>query len=118
MKVKLLEPIEGFEDVAEYRSPRKGDFYYQQFARDVRQARMDNEYGYAFCLTPIKRWRPATIDDAVRAIRGELIVARFRNHETSQWKQSELVGFINQGEYKWMAKEPFAGFYNCEVLDA
>lgn len=116
MKVKLLEPIAGFEDVAEYRVPQEQE----RFARE------DGRVYTAFTkhpreelvVTPIKRWRQATIDDAVRAIRGELVVARFRNHDTSEWKQSELVGFLSHGDYRWMAKEPFVGFCKCEVLDA
>ena len=118
MKVKLLEPIEGYEDVAEWRHPQQGEYYLSQTERCLTKASHNFTCVCYLVLTTVKRWRKATIDDAVRAIKGEVVVARFRNHETSEWKQSRLVGYFTASDYKWMADSPAAGFFRCEVLDA
>ena len=114
MKVKLLEPIEGFEDVAEYRVPQEQE----RFVRDDRAVyrAFSKHPRLELVLTPIKRWRPATIDDAVRAIKGDRVVARFWDSQDSEWLQGFLAGFRDGVDCKWLTR--CNEYSKCEVLDA
>ena len=115
MKVKLLEPIDGFEDVAEYRVPVNGERYMNARNGNIEVAIKGGDL-MRLVLTPIKRWRPATIDDAVRAIKGAMVVARFRDRDTHDWQEGELSGYAKNREYKWASHA--AAWNYCEVLDA
>ena len=117
MKVKLLEPIEGYEDVAVYRLPQTGDMYWNRQARSVTRASKshDARCEWQLVLTPIKLWRPATIDDAVRAIKGETVVARFSD-DGQEWLQGYLHGYRKDVAYQWESQT--SEYRYCEVLDA
>ena len=115
MKVKLLTPIEGFEDVAEYRCGKMNEPYLSEDGT-LNIAPVDLEYP-RIVLTPIKRWREATIEDAMKAINGENIIARFRENEAYSWRECVLTGFLLHRKNKvWYAMD--RGYNQCEVLDA
>ena len=113
MKVKLLETIEGFEDVAEYRIPKEGERFVRSCGRvfPTFNAHPKEE----LVLTPIKRWRKATIDDAVRAIEGENVEVRFSNNGV-EWLSGYLHGYRKDTNYSWLSKT--GNYTHCEVLDA
>ena len=117
MKVKLLTPIEGFEDVAEYRIPKDGEFFYwEAVGKVVAFERKTHAWRAWLVLSPVKRWREATIDDVVRAIKGEKVVARFRDADKQDWHGSELNGYVRGRTHNWASiKNTWA---QCEVLDA
>lgn len=113
MKVKLLEPIEGFEDVAEYRVPKDGEAVYSSEYNTVTAG--VHWIDEKLVLTPTKRWRPATIDDAVRAIKGAMVVARFSD-DGQEWLQGYLHGYRKDVAYQWESQT--SEYRYCEVLDA
>lgn len=117
MKVKLLEPIEGFEDVAELRLPNSNEpFWWDAFNKVDLFDRKVHAFRAWLVLTPIKRWRPATIDDVCRAIRGETVGARFRNYDSETWEVCEICGYDKKDSLPWRSRSQC--FIQCEVLDA
>lgn len=120
MKVKLLEPVPGYEEIAEVRVPMKGDHYFNPHIREVTVANSDHSKSMdsrQVVLTPVKQWRAATLEDGIRAIRGETIVARFRNWSTEDWHDGELATvWPEPGETRW-GKRGSCSWLFCEVLD-
>ena len=115
MRVKLLEPIEGFEDVAEWRPPQQGEYFFSGAENKATVASFSFKRDFQLVLTPIKRWRPATIDDAVRAIKGETVVARFSD-DGQEWLQGYLHGYRKDVACQWESQT--SEYRYCEVLDA
>jgi len=118
IKVKLLEPIEGYSDIAEYRRVMEGDFYFNSLSEEFIQASGDfPRHGYGLVLTPIPKWRPATLEDGIRAIRGETIKARFREGINNGWSEGELATvWPEPHETRW-GKRNSGSWRYCEVLD-
>lgn len=116
MKVKLLEPIEGFEEVAEWRHPKQGEYFFSGVEKKPTVACFSFKTDYQLVLTQIRRWRPATIDDAVRAIKGEMVVARFWDSRDSEWLEGYLIGYRNTANPEWLTR--CNKYRKCEVLDA
>lgn len=69
-----------------------------------------------FIVRMKRTWRPATIEDAVRAIRGEVVEARFRDIEFNQWEEYRLKGYVAGNDFPW--KTCFSAFNYCEVLES
>jgi hypothetical protein len=113
IKVKLLEPIEGYSDIAEYRRPLKGEVYYGTCGPT--HCELDMSRAPWLVLTPLPKWRPATLEDAIRAIKGEKVKARFRDNTGYDWHESELTGCTRQGKLTWHALRDRWAY--CEVLD-
>lgn len=68
-----------------------------------------------FDWKPSKIWRPATIEDAMKAINGENIIARFRENEAYSWRECVLTGLLLHRKNKvWYAMD--RGYNQCEVL--
>lgn len=117
MRVKLLEPIEGFEDVAEWRVPEDGEVVYSSEYNTVTAG--VNWIDEKLVLTPIKRWRPATIDDAVRVSKGAEIYARFCEKDRDDWMtECLLTGLLIRRDKRHVWYSQYRGFDICEVLDA
>lgn len=112
IKVKLLEPIEGYSDIAEWRIPLNGE----TAIREDGVAAKHWGYSYAsLVLTPIPKWRPATLEDAIRAIKGETVEARFKDKDSTVWQESELVGYDRVDKYPF--RSITTCYEECEVLD-
>jgi hypothetical protein len=120
MKVKLLEPIQGYEDEAEIRCVKSGEYFvdYTTGVANVNQWSISSiSTGRALVLTKKKQWRPATVEDGVRAIRGEKVVARFRHWTTVPWKEGELATVWPEAyETRWGMRNSCSYLF-CEVLD-
>lgn len=67
------------------------------------------------------RWRPATIEDAIRALRGEAVECRVRDTEDQDWSYRTLVGSSGLGSgWPWFCTEgetrsPLIMYKFCEV---
>ena len=117
MRVKLLEPIEGFEDVAEWRPPQQGEYFFSGAENKATVASFSFKRDFQLVLTPIKRWRPATVEDLLPIQNGEKVKARFRDSSDQEWVVSELTGYIKDSTHPWY-KIGVIGYSFCEVLDA
>jgi hypothetical protein len=119
MKVKLLEPIEGYEEIAELRLPKKGESYLSRLTQTIRVAKQDHSSFEkdVLVLTVIPKWRPATVEDGIRAIRGEKIVARFRNWTTEAWLYGELATVWPEAKGTRWGMRDSCSYLFCEVLD-
>ena len=113
IKVKLLEPIEGYSDIAEYRRPLKGEVYYGPCGPI--HCELEMSLAPWLVLTPIPKWRPATLEDAIRAIKGETVKARFKDKHDRIWKECELTGYDKVDKYPFRAITTC--YEECEVLD-
>lgn len=60
------------------------------------------------------QWRPATIDDAIRAIRGETVECRVRDGDKCDWYETSLAGCYRVLSHQWVASNEMAYKY-CEV---
>lgn len=115
MKVEIDVPLAGLPAdrklshvVAKY--PQGGDYYLNGDEW--------TEVVINFCTTrivarfePIETWRPVTIEDAVKALRGEQIAVRFCDHVGDKWSHGLLSGSngIQIGRYPlypWSVRHP------------
>ena len=75
----------------------------------------DPSKGQYFILERVERWRPATVEDVIRSLKGEEVVVRFADSDR-EWKAGRrLKGVSTTGIYEW-----FDGQFCwelCEVLD-
>lgn len=63
---------------------------------------------------PEPKWRPATIEDAIRAIRGETVKCRVRNDGTKNgWENAELKGHAAGWGSPWFTH--CDNWHCCEV---
>ena len=114
MKVKLLEPVPGYEEIAEYRRPVKDEPILTTCGVEPSTHSHLTPW---IVMTPIKRWRAATLEDGIRAIRGETIIARFRNWSTEDWHKGKLATvWPEPGGTRW-GKRGSCSWLFCEVLD-
>lgn len=117
IKVKLLEPIEGYSDIVEYRMVGPKEWYFNTTSGDPTYSTFGHSYSEPFqlVLTPIPKWRPATLEDAIRAIKGETVKARFKDTHDRIWKECELTGYDKVDKYPFRAITTC--YEECEVLD-
>lgn len=108
-----FEVPEGYELAGEYRVPEIGEWYVSPYG-DANHATLKGKYPRAI-LRPTPKWRPATVEDAIRALRGETVKARFRDCPDKNWRESNLTGMVSQLPYPWGSTEECYRF--CEVLD-
>jgi hypothetical protein len=120
MKIKLLEPIEGYEEEAEYRTLAPSEC--KHFTMDGKQVLFGASAREVFVLTPKKQWRAATIKDAIDALNGEKIFARFKHKRSvdDQWiVQDFLAGVVRGGDaLHWHSQCRLPGdngYAYCEV---
>lgn len=67
-------------------------------------------------LVKIESWRPATVDDAIRAIKGEDVPCRVSDVEAGGdggWTYTYLTGYDIADELKW--RTPASTWLICEV---
>lgn len=119
IKVKLLEPIEGYSDIAEYRRVRAKEWYFNTMANEPTYS----SFGHGpsepllLVLTRIPKWRPATLEDAIRAIKGEKIKARFREGINDDWSEGELATVWPEKQGIRWGRRGGGTWRYCEVLD-
>lgn len=72
--------------------------------------------GQYLILSPIERWRPATVEDVIRSLQGESVIARFRWRASDEWCGGKLCGLREYDKYEtWLCQH--MGWRECEVLD-
>lgn len=72
--------------------------------------------GQYVIISPIERWRPATVDDVIRSLQGQDVDARFRGPATNQWVGGKICGFREYDKYgRWLCQHK--SWEHCEVLD-
>ena len=114
MKVKLLEPIEGYEDVAEYRKIAPSEC--NHFTMDGKQVVFGASAREVFVLTPKQQWRPATVHDVVDVVSGLEVKARFRDDAAHEWLVSRLIGVESIEGVTRFASGSRTFWRYCEVL--
>lgn len=115
MKVEIdLPEIEGFEYTGEWRSPLKGEWY--THGDGVIQAAFDHTRTCSMILRKVEKWRPATLDDVIRVLRGECVPARFRDTSKQDWVYGYLMGGVRDVAPSWMSPSGFRWLY-CEVKE-
>lgn len=109
-----FEVPEGYELTGEFRVPREDEYFVnsngkleQQWAGLIDQPRA--------ILRPALKWRPATVEDAIRALQGNTTRARFRDRPDQRWKESHLRGMVSQSDWPWGSDDE--NYKVCEVLD-
>lgn len=119
-----LEIPEGYE-VVEMRDVRKGDVYMPNFTPNYLIAAGDHNNGYKYpILRKTEQWRPATVADAIRALQGQTIKARFRDFIDREFILGSLVGVVPGSRFPWGSRASdseggsvFENYAYCEVLD-
>jgi hypothetical protein len=69
-------------------------------------------------LAPVEVWRPATVEDAIRALRGEMVECRVWDGLSNHKANAVLVSYAPGCPYPWSAfVDHDIRFYDrCEVL--
>lgn len=121
VEIDLQGPPVGYEYTGEYRAPKVGEPYINPFnAGLVSKASSDHPYP-RFILREVTKWRDATVEDAIRAIRGEKVVARMRDAIDDEWKMGErLIGYISGAEHPWVCGIHFGAdsrYKYCQVQE-
>jgi hypothetical protein len=62
-----------------------------------------------------KFWVDATAADVARAMNGETVEARFRDHETDPWSDQMLAGWIEGEEHQWRSTAIGGRWNYCQV---
>ena len=114
VKIKLLTPIEGFEDEAEFRPAKCGEM----FLRDCNSAptlAIVDFMAYGLVLTPCKQWRPATKQDVIDSLAGIKFPTRVRDSDSDEWtlSKSGLCGYRHNDELPWVTSS--FSWAQCEV---
>ena len=105
---------EGYEMTGELRCPEGGEWFLDSNGRPE----LTRGFGYnihRIILRPAPKWRPATVEDAIRALRGNAIPARFRDRPDQRWEESHLRGMVSQSDWPWGSDDE--NYKVCEVLD-
>lgn len=70
-------------------------------------------------LTPVEVWRPATVEDAIRALRGEIVKCRCWDNNYNEKIEGTLTGKIPTDIFPWGAVTGHGNscYTHCEVLD-
>ena len=63
---------------------------------------------------PEPQWRPATVEDAIKALRGEVIEARFKYTADTHYIKSKLRAYYPIGKMNWISSNGVL-FEICEV---
>ena len=116
VKIKLLEPIDGFEDEAEFRPVKLGETYLDNDGHAYEASfSKDGDYYHAVVLTPCKQWRPATKQDVIDSLSGIEFPIRVRDRDSDEWLHSEygLCGYRHDDEFPWVTSS--FSWAQCEV---
>jgi len=105
---------DGWEMTGELRCPVKNEWFLNSNG-DPELTRCE-QYGlHRIILRPAPKWRPATVEDAIRALQGNAIRARFRDRPDQRWTESHLRGMVSQSDWPWGSDDE--NYKVCEVLD-
>ena len=90
MKVEIeLPEIEGFEKIAEFRRPKKGERFWDGF--DVLEAGYTHDIP-RLILKPVEKWIVPTMEYLQKYYRwGELVEARFKDFRDIDWEYGYLT---------------------------
>lgn len=104
-----------------YGQPKKGDMYLESSGNWV-QSGVDFVHANRLIadLAPVEVWRPATVDDAIRALRGETVKCRVWDGVSEHKVNAVLTSYAPGCPYPWAAEfvDHDIRFYDhCEVLD-
>lgn len=107
------EVPEGYEMTGELRGPRHGEYFLNS---DGNAEECYTSFGmHRIILRKTERWRPATVADAIRALQGQTVKARFRDFHNRDWIPNVLMGAVPGSAYPWGS--PNENYRHCEVLD-
>lgn len=104
-----------------YGQPKKGDMYLESSGNWV-QSGVDFVHANRLIadLAPVEVWRPATTEDAIRALRGETVRCRGWDGNGNEKWMGVLTGKIPTDVYPWGVTTDSYGsscYTHCEVLD-
>jgi len=119
MRIKLLDPIEGYEDEAEFRQVRSGEHFivYASGVPAITEWKFQRKSdGVAIVITPKKQWRSATVQDVVNVVSGLEVKARFRDDASHEWNESRLIGVESVEGVTRFASNSRTFWRYCEVL--
>jgi len=118
MKIKLLEPIEGYEEIAELRPAKKHDvIYFAQENRVMVFCGDEQDCVLSIILTPLKQWRPVRDEDVLRAIKGERVQARFMHfNQNGTPFYGDLIGAKCVNNAPHLIASTGVDYPFCEVL--
>jgi hypothetical protein len=114
MRIKLLEPIEGFEEEAEIKAPV-----------DLEPWTLDGKtihhgecaVNWAVVLTYKKEWRPVRDEEVLKAIRGQRVQARFMHFKQNCAPfYGDLTGAKCVNNAPHLIASDGAAYPFCEVL--
>jgi hypothetical protein len=116
VKVTLGMPeVEGYEYTGEFRKIVDGELYLNDGM--VRHGRTCGQYPV---LRKIDRWRSATVEDAIRALQGIRIEARFWDSalHPAEKTYGVLASFVPSFRYPWIREGVQPGCFRfCEVKE-
>jgi hypothetical protein len=116
IRLKLLVPIEGFEEEAEFRLPKRGETYIGQDGKlHVANEDTTDIHDHRIVLTPCRKWRPATKQDVIDSLAGIEFPTRVRDWEWDKWKEEcgSLCGYRQNNELPWICENNL--WAQCEV---
>lgn len=116
------EVPEGYEMTGELRGPKYGEYFINS---DGNVEECYTGFGvHRIILRKTERWRPATVEDAIRALQGQTIKARFRDFIDREFILGSLVGVVPGSRFPWGSRASdseggsvFENYAYCEVLD-
>ena len=108
-----IEVPEGYELTGEYRTAKTGDITLNRKNNAELWISLEESTGCYLILRRVKQWRPATVEDVVRAIKGNNVEVRFSNNGVV-WLSGYLHGYRKDTNYSWLSKT--GNYTHCEVL--
>lgn len=112
-----FEVPEGYELTGGFRIPNYEEWFMNTWG-DAERLTIGNVDQPRAILRPAPKWRPATVEDAAKAILGATVKARGQFGVvpvSSGWQEFELVGYDRSETNKWIG--PDKTYRICEVLD-
>ncbi len=125
MKFEIELPRAGLpidREVQEVRwdMPREGDWFLATTEGRWCQASFScSNFKLVATLKPVETWVPATVEDAIEALRGKEIRCRVWDGDSNQKRDCVLTGYLPGVEFPWGTKDctGFRCIYqHCEVL--
>lgn len=93
----------GYEYTGEYRKPAPDEYFLNIVSQNISTVEKA-EWMYMAeypIIKKVEQWRPATLDDAIRALRGERVVARYGGQQHwliggTRYDTGELAFFLRR----------------------
>lgn len=97
----------------EHRVPEVGEYYLTGNLWHKREFTMFATRQVAVLTEPEIKWRPATNEDVIRYIRGEVVTCRVRDQYSASWREGVLVGYVPTLCHPWYAEVTGKKFVDC-----